>query len=174
MSTDNSNFYDLNEKDTWETPPELLDKIKSGLGIIHGDPCASPNTDIGSVYNFRLEDGQDGLEKAWNAPYWFVNPPFSQKKKWLDKGIREIEKGNAETIVVLTPDSTDTISWWHEYIAEKANVVCFLEGRLSYIDPETGEKAKQPTFGTAITVFGNCRDELLDELDDLGHVVSSL
>lgn len=163
-------FYDLSERDDWETPPDLIADLEEALGGFDLDPCAKHNTSIGEV-NYRLEDGHDGLVLDWYGRV-FVNPPFSYKVDWMEKAVEEVEAGWVNTVVLITPDNTDMISGWHEYIAPHAEVICFCEGRVKYhLD---GEEQGSPTFGTAISVFGEVPDELLRVLHDWGHVVTSV
>lgn len=186
--------YDLSEKDDWISPPELVDDIDGAVNGITLDPCAHEQTSYGEM-NYRLEDGQDGLQKDWVGDV-FVNPPFSYKKEWLQKVVEELQSGHVDTVTVITPDGTDTKSWWHEYIAAHAQYICFLEGRLSYLapldddddpeevelvtHPDLAEPMKQmnnPTFGTAVSVY--CRNhrgyekttEIAKALTEWGHVV---
>lgn len=165
-------FWDLSEKDDWRTPLELVNDLAKATDGIDTDPCAHPKSSIGDVNNYRLEDGQNGLELPWMGTV-FVNPPFGHKAKWLNRTIGAVENGNARTVIVLTPDSTDTKSWWHEYIAPHSNLVCFLEGRLSYLDSD-GVKQGSPTFGTAISVFGYYPPMLIETLQEWGHVVRTM
>lgn len=162
-----------NLKDVWQTPDELTDM----LGRIDLDPCAGQDSDIGTV-NFTKED--DGLSKTWSGRV-FVNPPFSQKSDWLGKVIDE--RDNTEVVFVVTPDSTDTKSWWHNYIAEYADYIWFSRGRIAYIVPEEhadefpeyegGEQANSPTFGTAISIFGEPGDDTLERLSDNGQLLQT-
>ena len=172
-----SHHYDLEEKDDWQTPPELIDPIQRGFGGIDLDPCSHEDTEHGIV-NLRLEDGDDGLEADWTDvthtqnPTVFVNPPFSYKKDWLQKAVKEVQNG-VQTVVFVTPDGTDTISWWHQYIAEYSNYVCFCEGRVEYLD-DGEDGSSRPPFGTVLTVFGEASDQLISELQQLGHVVQTV
>lgn len=178
-------FYDLDEKDDWITPPELVEDIDQALyeeddGVSMGinlDPCPHEYTRHANV-NYRLENGHDGLEERWFGDV-FVNPPFSYKQEWLAKAVTEVQREpGADCVVMITPDSTDTKSWWHEYIAEHAKYICFLEGRLAYCtyDEATGDLVQhnRPTFGTAISVFGDVKPELIDTLQSWGHVVKTV
>lgn len=210
MATDDkTRHYALSEKDNWETPCETVEEFADALGCIHLDPCASPNTEHGDVANYRLEDDQDGLQLPWFGNV-FINPPFSFKVEWLEKLIEELEAGRVDTAVMILPDGTDTISWWHEYVAKHAEYVCFREGRLNYVDPvesykeefEQGNITRKvfsdkveeyldddmtpsdvlagdydtpgATFGTAFVVFGDPPDELLQTLDEKGHLVKTV
>jgi len=171
---DDFEFWDLNEKDDWQTPPDLIADLQTALEGIDLDPCAHPDSTIAET-NWCLEDGTDGLVQSWDGyETVFINPPFSYKSEWLAKATEELTKPSElpKTIVTLTPDSTDTKSWWHEYIATHANYICFSEGRIAYYTD--GNPAKSPTFGTAISVFGDCPDSLLAMLHDWGHVVKTI
>lgn len=154
-------------KDVWQTPPSVLDTITEKIDL---DPCAAPGTSIGST---NLTEDDDGLSQDWSGTV-FVNPPFSAKSAFLEKCIEQHESGNTDTIYVVTPDSTDTISWWHEYIASHANYILFFEGRKSYIDPDTGSPAGSPTFGTALSVFGEPPQATLSALAQAGHLVQTV
>ncbi len=153
-----------NLKDVWQTPDSLLDL----LGHIDLDPCAGPDTNIGDT-NYTESD--DGLTQDWFGRV-FVNPPFTQKTEWLEKVIEE--RDNTDVIFVVTPDSTDTKSWWHGYIAEHADYIWFSRGRISYIDPDTGEKMGSPTFGTAISIFGQVDSATLDRLAENGQLLETV
>jgi hypothetical protein len=178
MSSKNQRqFWDLAEKDDWRTPPKLVNDLDNAVGGIDTDPCAHKETSIGDTHNYRLEDGQNGLELPWKGVV-FVNPPFSHKKKWLKRAVNAVQDGDAETVIVLTPDSTDTRSWWHKYIAPHAKYICFkgpeIDGtRLDYIGDD-GTKTKGATFNTAISVFGKCPPALVSTLQKWGHVVKTV
>src|SRR6056297_1525253 len=139
------------------------------LRPIDVDPCSGEDTHIGRDANYDKSD--DGLWKQWHGRV-FVNPPFSQKRAWLQKVIEE--QGNTDCIFVVTPDSTDTKSWWHSYIAEAADYIWFSRGRISYINPETGERAKNPTFGTAISVFGEPGARTIARLQSEGQLLQTV
>jgi len=152
-------------KDVWQTPDEILDMLRP----IDIDPCAGPNTNIGTI-NYTKED--DGLSQDWWGRV-FVNPPFSKKTAFLEKAVEESD--NCDVIFVVTPDSTDVKSWWHGYIAEHADYIWFSKGRISYINPETGERGDSPTIGTAISIFGEpLAQTTLEELAASGQLVKTV
>lgn len=157
-----TNATDL--KDVWQTPAGVTEMLRP----IDLDPCAGPDTDIGDR-NLRKQD--DGLTSPWSGRV-FVNPPFSDKEAWLRKAVSEQDQ--TDVVFVLTPDSTDTISWWHEFVEPHADYVWFAEGRVSYIVPETGEPKGSPTFGTAINVFGDPGSDTLDRMARDGHLVKTV
>lgn len=163
-----------NLKDVWQTPDEIIEMLQP----IDVDPCAGRDTTIGQDANYT--DLDNGLTKKWHGRV-FVNPPFSDKKSWLQKAISE--KDRTEAIFVLTPDGTDTKSWWHEYIAAEADYIWFSRGRVSYVVPEAraylfdkyegGETAGSPTFGTAISIFGEPGEETLERMSERGQLLQT-
>jgi len=162
-------------KDVWQTPDEIVSLVSP----IDVDPCAGAGTSIGRDDNFTIDD--DGLSQSWHGRV-FVNPPFSDKESWLEKVIDE--RDNTDCIFVVTPDSTDTKSWWHKYIAAEADYIWFSEGRVSYVVPEShadefdsydgGERAGSPTFGTAISVFGEPGKRTLARLNEYGQLLQTV
>lgn len=169
----NPRHYSLSDKDTWQTPQETVDDFREALGTIDLDPCAGAKTSHAKT-NYRLEDGDDGLEQPWFGNV-FINPPFSHKKKWLKKLEEELETGRVECAIMLTPDATDTKSWWHKYVAENAKYICFRYGRLDYVNPDPDGDDPGATFGTAFSVYGDhIPTDLIDVLSDKGHVVKTV
>lgn len=165
--------YALSDKDTWQTPPETVEDFAHAIGGFDLDPCAGADTSIGDLANYRLEDDQDGLKLPWFGNV-FINPPFSYKVEWLEKLEEELESNRIDVAIMLTPDATDTKSWWHEYIAENAKYICFRFGRLDYVDPDDGTENPGATFGTAFSVYGDPPDELLEVLAEKGHLVKTV
>lgn len=138
-------FVQRSKKDVWQTPDDIWGPIDE-RDTIDLDPCAGEDTTIGET-NYTVED--DGLSSEWFGTVW-MNPPFSQKERWFER-LRE-QRHNIERAYVVTPDSTDVKSWWHGQVVELARYTWFPEGRIRYVDPDTGEKANSPSFGSAVSV----------------------
>lgn len=201
-------FYDLDDKDTWQTPEWLIDTLTDHLNFKLG-PCAglftfnaqinwtievpdeaptgidlreAPDYPAYEKYAFRngksLFFGIDALDKEWDTGgIAWINPPFSLKNEFIDKALDEIEKGNIDGAVILTPDSTDVQSWWHGKLAPNADYVWFSEGRVSFIDPETNATAGSPTFGTALHFVGDDSlwpEDLFEDLSEMGDMMRRL
>lgn len=162
-------FVATTKKDVWRTPPELYRPVADRIGGFDLDPCAGPSgsalelpgdeqaapdlpaTDI-AEWNVTLPT--DGLQIDWHGDV-FLNMPFSEKGDWLEKAAREWREGNADRVVIVTPDATDVASWWHEYVVPNAAVTFFVESRCNFIDPATGEQSSGVSFNTALHVFGD-------------------
>jgi hypothetical protein len=70
------------KNDNLRTP----DYITSALGGFDLDPCAGEFTKIGIV-NWWNGRGEDGLKNDWFGSV-YCNPPFSQKKIWIEKMVQ--------------------------------------------------------------------------------------
>lgn len=165
-------WYGQQKKNDWQTPPRIIDGLNEHLDGIDLDPCAGKYTDHAET-NWSIHYGEDGLERSWRGyDTVFVNPPFSEKQTWIQKIEREIS--NTETIVLLTPASMDVQSWFHNGIANHVKYVCFFEGRVKYVDPETQEQMGSPSFGTMLSLYGDVPTECLSWLTDEGWVVEEV
>lgn len=154
------------DKDDWQTPSRILEPIQKTTPITM-DPCAGPDTEIGEI---NITEDQDGLSYAWEGTV-FMNPPFSRKEEWLQKAAQEYQRQTVDRIYAVTPDNTDAISSWHEYIVPHVEWTLFYESRINFIDPETGEQANSPAGGTALHVFGDAPNRTLRLLAEEGDLV---
>lgn len=84
--------------DEWRTPASLYERLNKEFHFDF-DPCP-------------IDAKFDGLQVNWGAVN-FVNPPYSQIAKWIEKAYREFKKG--KVVVLLIPSRTDT-RWWHDYV----------------------------------------------------------
>jgi len=108
-------LFQSRNTDSWETPKYLYEELDQEFHF-DLDPCP-------------LEPKYNGLEIDWVGSI-FVNPPYSQVYKWLEKAHLELNKGNATTIVFLVFTNTDT-KWFHNLVYNKAELR-FLKGRLKF------------------------------------------
>lgn len=119
------------QSDDWKTPDAFYRALDAEFGFDH-DPCP-------------LKPTQDGLATEWGECN-FVNPPYSEIAKWVEKSYQEWQKG--KTVVLLIPSRTDT-RWWHNYCM-KATEIRFIKGRLRF-----GKATQNAPFPSAIVIFNN-------------------
>jgi len=158
-------------KDDWETPQWLFDELNAEFDF-NLDAAASED-------NAKCEDyiASDGLTTQWvhevrtypggvKEVYYlkgrvFVNPPYGRAVGlWVQKAHDEVEKGNAELVVMLLPSRTDT-RWFHQYIYQKDNVeIRFLKGRLKFSNrtlptyqEDGGHKVSPAPFPSMVVIF---------------------
>lgn len=118
------------KRDDWKTPKKIYDEFTRRLGF--HDPCP-PNPK------------EDGLTAEWKFKN-FVNPPYSQIKKWVDKAIEEHKKG--KIVILLLPSRTDT--QWFKKLYEYGAIFHFQVGRLKFDD----KNQNAPFPSVFITLLG--------------------
>ena len=128
------------KSDEWETPQGLFNELDEEFNFDR-DPCATPeNAKCGQYYT--KED--DGLRWSYRKESVFINPPYSQISKWVEKAYNESR--DAKIIVMLLPARTDT-RWFHKYIYNKAKIR-FIKGRLKF-----GDSKNSAPFPSMIVIF---------------------
>jgi site-specific DNA-methyltransferase (adenine-specific) len=131
-----SGYMPKSKSDKWGTPKELYDKLNDEFHFDF-DPC--PITwKVGDV---------DGLTIEWGKST-FVNPPYSNVAKWIEKSYNEWKKG--KTVVMLINAITDTKAF-HKYIVNNAEIR-FIEGRIKFVNYEDPEKKSAPNPKASIVV----------------------
>jgi hypothetical protein len=101
--------------DNWGTPEWLMNVFEDWF-----DPCPfNPE--------FDKAKHQDGLEIEWKDKT-YVNPPYSNPLKWVEKAIEENKKG--KTIAMLL--KVDTSTRWFAKLNEAGAYFLWLNGRLKF------------------------------------------
>ena len=160
------------KSDEYETPLWLFDMLDD---IFHFtlDPAASYLSYMCENY-YTIAD--DGLSQDWDNETWFINPPFSEAKKWVEMAAQGFMNGESEGVMLL-PVRTDT-KYWHESIWPVAHYALFVKGRLKFVNRVMPLIAgdRKPTsapFPSVILMFTyrEFDTETLKTLSEYGHVV---
>ena len=126
----------------WYTPPSIFE----ALGLTFDLDPASPGADIVSwipaAGHITLTD--NGLWREWYGRVW-LNPPYGPSAPDFLKRLVEHRHG-----IALVFSRTET-QWWHD-TAPKADAVCFIEGRVSFIRADGFTAPSQ--MGSALIAFG--------------------
>ena len=122
----------------WFTPKYLLEQIEKEFGGIDFDPCP-----LHSVENALL-----GVDWKGNV---FTNPPYSNVKEFLNKGLLELKKGNAKQLIFLIIPRTST-KYWRDYVMKYADCIYFIPYRLKF-----GNSKSSAPFPSCIVVFKEFR-----------------
>lgn len=80
------------KKDSVRTPPYILKWVKKKFGKYYDPTPFRPNFDISKDKN--------ALTSNWKSGTVFVNPPFSQAKKFVEKAFTEYKLGD-KTVILL-------------------------------------------------------------------------
>lgn len=120
-------------RDDWQTPLEIV----QALGTFDLDPCANV-LDPTRCARVGFTEFDDGLSLEWTiSSRVFLNPPYgNEAKKWI---ARLVQHGNG---IALIPPRMGS-SWFHRLVLETADAILFLEGRVDFIDPRTGNLASR-------------------------------
>lgn len=111
--------------DSYKTPSWILQMFSD-----YFDPCP-------------LNDNpeQDGLKIDWK-PKTFVNPPYSNPLPWVEKAIKERERGNMVVLLL----KMDTSTRWFAKLQEAKAKFLWVNGRLKFINPK-GDNAETSPAG---------------------------
>jgi site-specific DNA-methyltransferase (adenine-specific) len=112
--------------DEWYTPHDFYQKCNNEVWWFTLDPCATHENH--KCDNYYTQES-DWLKQEW---YWkvFVNPPYSDIAKWVEKC--SIESHRTEVIYLLIPARTDT-KYFHNFLYQKEWVeLRFIKGRLKF------------------------------------------
>ena len=132
--------FSSSEKDDWETPPELFDRLNHEFDFTL-DPCAT-RLNAKCIRYFTIKE--NGLAMSWKGERVFMNPPYGRAiLAWIQKAWYE-SKGCL--VVCLIPARTDT-HWWHRYVMT-AKEIRFIKSRLKF----SGYENSAP-FPSAIVIF---------------------
>ena len=125
------------KSDKYFTPPEIYDELNDEFNFNY-DPCPRD----------WKEGDTDGLTTEWGSKS-FVNPPYSNVAKWIQKSYEEAKEG--KLVVMLINVVTDTIAF-HKYIYHHAEIR-FVKGRIKFINPRNPEKRGSNSKGSMIVIF---------------------
>jgi DNA N-6-adenine-methyltransferase (Dam) len=129
----------------WYTPPALIEAARAAMGGIDLDPASSAvaQQTVQAVEFHTADD--DGLAHEWVGNIW-LNPPYAQPLigQFIDHLIAEYTAGRIRSAVVLVNNATDT-AWGQKLLAVSVRV-CFLSGRVRFLDPD-GNPSGAPLQG---------------------------
>lgn len=146
----------LKESDNRFTPPDLIHAIEESFGRISLDPCWHPKSFVKPLRHFDIRWGEDGMVRDWAGAVVFVNPPWSDAKKWLERCHDQWSKGQAGVVICLVPAKTDT-EFFHTILATDADVY-FLKGRTRFHKKEG--RAEGSAQSTMIVFFGATAEQI--------------
>lgn len=144
--------------DEWKTPIEWLDAARALFGgVIDIDPASNDLAQEIVRAGRHYTKDENGLDRSWCQPddtpanVW-CNPPYSTAlvQAFTYKAIEEYRAGNANQVLVLVNNCTDT--QWFYALAQQFPVM-FSRGRVGfwYEDPDDKTPTRQ---GQAIFYFG--------------------
>lgn len=143
----------------WYTPVRYIESARLVMGSIDLDPasCEEANKIVKASKYYSIED--DGLSQSWAGNIW-LNPPFSQVSKFIDK----LLDSDINQAIVLVNNATET--GWFKQIATHASAIVFHTGRLRFMKPDHIESA--PMQGQCFIYLGNRPEAFLSGFNQYG------
>ena len=105
----------LSTTDNWATPKRFYEELDKEFNF-DDDPC--PLNDVHAFF------------RPWGRRV-YINPPYSDIKRFLEKGMLEMQAGRSDVLVYLIPSRTDT-RWFHDIILPNHDEIRFIKGRLHF------------------------------------------
>lgn len=168
---------------TWQTPDRILERVRAYFGgEIPFDPstakdnptraqryCAGvPGTLFAS--NLPAEDlaGRNGLEVAWDWP-WFCNPPYgTELKAWLAKMGAEEERRRDVDGIALIPASRWETRYFQTLFSSRPHLVCWHLGRVAFKSSKDGKEVAGNCSGSLLVGFNADSARFIDAFEQLG------
>lgn len=151
----------LSPSDFWQTPPAIIARVIAMAGGEFHDPCPATCTEL----------TPDGLATDWPTDkLCYVNPPYSRVAlaRWAERIAVQARRGCE--IVALLPSSTGA-QWWVAHVWGAADALCFVTGRIAFVDPAIGEASSGcGRFWSALVYYGPRSDAFFDAFGDMGEL----
>lgn len=156
----------------WYTPSDIIDAARAVLGEITLDPASSETANKIVKAKKYYTKYNDGLTKKWSGNVW-MNPPYTSNTihKFTSKLVEHITSGDIKTACVLANNATETL--WFQQILAHCTAVCFVRGRIKFIDPD-GVSSGTPLQGQAIFYFGENYQTFESNFDKFGIVLRGI
>ena len=149
----------------WYTPANIIAAAVAVMGAIDLDPasCATANEVVGAEKIFTVED--DGIRQKWKGRVW-LNPPYARGviDQFCGILLHFYRGGDVTEACVLVNNSTDS-AWW-QALAEQADAICHIRGRVPFWSP-TG--TGNPLQGSTVFYLGPNASLFREQFASLGY-----
>jgi len=153
----------------WYTPKAYIEAARAVMEAIDLDPASSDtaNEIVGATNYYTIQD--DGLQKEWNGNVW-MNPPYAQPliAQFCDLLVRNYTDGKIQQACVLVNNATETT--FYQDMLSCCQAVCFIKGRIKFIDKE-GKESGAPLQGQTILYFGTNSNKFTQYFAKFGVVL---
>ena len=141
----------VNHSDNFNTPDHIFGQLNNVFNFTIDVACTSKNQKCPE--GFCFDKGEDGFDYPWGRERAFCNPPFSQKKKWIEKAINEVEFCGCSVCVMILPLNCMSTSFFYDLVIKRGYRYEILKGRIQFLDDKTKKPAKGNNSGTVIVYF---------------------
>ena len=138
------------EKIEWYTPPNIFEKLSFTFDL---DVCSAGEGKDHVPARSRYTKEDNGLIQPWHGTVW-CNPPYG---KYTAKWLRLMAKHDDGIALVFARTGT---KWWHE-VVPTTNVVCFISGRLRFINGNDGRMGSSAGSDSVLLAWGGVATEVV-------------
>jgi len=153
----------------WYTPKVFIDAARYVMTSIDVDPASSDiaNETVQATTYYTIDD--NGLEQDWGGNVW-MNPPYAQPliTDFTEALTEKWDSGEIQQACVLVNNATET--GWYQPMMERASAICFIKGRIKFLD-KNGNPGGAPLQGQTILYFGGNTDKFTTAFGKLGKVM---
>lgn len=124
-------------KDRWQTPIEIFSALDVEFGF-YLDAAADHSNALCARY---LTEQDNALVVEWESygAIW-CNPPYSAPTPWVEKAAEQCRAQNQPVVMLLPADPS--VGWFSLALQSVDEVRLITDGRLSFINAETGQPGK--------------------------------
>jgi hypothetical protein len=140
------------EQVEWYTPPHIFVSLGVTFDI---DVCSAGKGKDHVPANIRYTKTEDGLVQPWQGMVW-CNPPYGKYTAAWMKRMKEHNNG-----IALIFARTGT-KWWHNYVPS-TSLICFISGRLSFVNGITGKLGSSAGADSVLLAWGSEAAQILDK-----------
>jgi transcriptional regulator with XRE-family HTH domain len=145
------------ERDCRFTPPHILDALIRAFGPVALDPCSHAHAPLVAERKIMLPD--DGLTADWSTSgFVYVNPPFSNLRPWLAKGLDAYESGAIGKLVLMLPAGRVDMRDFADRASSYATTL-FLKRRFTFVSSNPKYRYPVP-FAIALMCAGCTVEEI--------------
>lgn len=156
----------------WYTPKQYIDAARAVMASIDLDPASSDTANKIVQANKYFTQDDDGLKHPWHGNVW-MNPPYSQPlvSDFCELLVKNYKEGNIRQACILVNNATETN--FYQNILANCNAVCFIKGRVKFVD-EQGNESGTPLQGQTILYFGKNRDKFSSQFSRFGVILYAI
>jgi phage N-6-adenine-methyltransferase len=161
------------DSDSWFTPPEYIDSVRTVLGNIDLDPFSSQraNEIVAATKIFTIDNS--AFENDWNIvdnAKVFMNPPYSAGLcgRSVNRFVDQYEAKHFMEGIVLANNATDTR--WFSALVNHCTAICFTNHRISFWNADR-KNVSGNTRGQAFFYFGKRKSKFKKIFEKHGFVV---
>ncbi len=118
--------------DDFNTPDHIFEQLNSVFNFTLDAACDSTNAKCDKA--FRIDLGVDGITESWRGERVFCNPPFSQKRDWIEKAKLEVEHNGCPVCVMILPLNCMSTNFFYDLVIKGGYKYQIPKGRIQFLN----------------------------------------